>query len=48
MTYVVTVNWGYEKRNIRVLSDICGGFLGLADPTRENVVSLEKIIPSVL
>ncbi|KAB5588862.1 ICE-like protease (caspase) p20 domain containing protein [Ceratobasidium theobromae] len=30
---------GYEARNIRILCDVCDGFFGLADPTRENILS---------
>ncbi|KAG8738384.1 hypothetical protein FRC12_016772 [Ceratobasidium sp. 428] len=33
------IRFGYEKQNIRILSDVCGGFHGLADPTRENIFS---------
>ncbi|QRV95037.1 ICE-like protease (caspase) p20 domain protein [Ceratobasidium sp. AG-Ba] len=29
---------GYKRQDIRVLSDLCGGFSGIADPTRENLL----------
>lgn len=39
------VMWGYEHSNIRVLCDVCRGFNGRADPTRENILdSLEWLV----
>ncbi|KAG9079775.1 hypothetical protein FRC06_007484 [Ceratobasidium sp. 370] len=44
LVHKMLVRCGYEKRNIWVLCDICSGFLGLADPTRENILSsLERL-----
>ncbi|KAG9121594.1 Ca(2+)-dependent cysteine protease [Ceratobasidium sp. 392] len=39
LVHKMLVRYGYEERNIRILSDICGGFRGVADPTRENILS---------
>ncbi|KAG8697649.1 Ca(2+)-dependent cysteine protease [Ceratobasidium sp. 394] len=39
LMHQMLVQYGYERHNIRVLSDICGEFGDLADPTRHNILS---------
>ncbi|QRV83067.1 VHS domain protein [Ceratobasidium sp. AG-Ba] len=39
LVHKMLVNHGYDRANIRLLSDVCGGFRGVADPTRENIFS---------
>ncbi|QRV97214.1 ICE-like protease (caspase) p20 domain protein [Ceratobasidium sp. AG-Ba] len=39
LVHEMLVKHGYDRANIRVLSDVCGGFRGLADPTKENILS---------
>ncbi|QRV97305.1 ICE-like protease (caspase) p20 domain protein [Ceratobasidium sp. AG-Ba] len=38
LIHQMLVRIGYEKKNIRVLCDICGGFSGASYPTRMNIL----------
>ncbi|CAE6504102.1 unnamed protein product, partial [Rhizoctonia solani] len=45
LVHEMLLRFGYERRDIRILCDVCGGFNGRADPTRENILqSLEWLV----
>ncbi|CAE6496029.1 unnamed protein product [Rhizoctonia solani] len=45
LVHEMLLRFGYKRQEIRVLCDICGGFNGRADPTRENILqSLEWLV----
>ncbi|KAJ1301834.1 hypothetical protein OPQ81_009062 [Rhizoctonia solani] len=45
LVHEMLLHFGYESRDIRILCDVCGGFNGRADPTRENILqSLEWLV----
>ncbi|KAG8728790.1 Ca(2+)-dependent cysteine protease, partial [Ceratobasidium sp. 428] len=39
LVHKMLVRCGYQEKNIRILCDVCVGFRGVADPTRENILS---------
>ncbi|KAG8745927.1 hypothetical protein FRC10_006731 [Ceratobasidium sp. 414] len=39
LMHKMLVQCGYEEQNIRILCDYVGGFLELADPTRQNILA---------
>ncbi|KAH7320353.1 hypothetical protein B0J17DRAFT_298304 [Rhizoctonia solani] len=45
LVHEMLLRFGYKRQEIRILCDICGGFNGRADPTRENILqSLEWLV----
>ncbi|KAG8727167.1 hypothetical protein FRC11_013778, partial [Ceratobasidium sp. 423] len=38
LVHQMLLRFGYERQDIRILCDVCDGFNGRADPTRENIV----------